>query len=82
MKAWENYVTRDKTRRVSVKIIINGSAEYDPNATPVTDFDDLVNTIFNAHKDDLENIFKTAGDISLKSAGKDFRFDSVEKQIR
>ena len=69
--------------RKDVQIIIHGHAEYNSKDTPVADFDDFVNEIFNQNRDKLIKIFNANNNsLSYKSALKDFHFDSVEKQIR
>ena len=70
------------TKRKSVIIEIKGTAEYDGKTSSPIDFGDFVDALFKAHKAQLENEFKKAGDLNIKSVLRDFQFDSVEKQIR
>ena len=70
------------TKRKSVIIEINGTAEYDSTKGSPIDFDSVVNVYFKIHRDQLTKMFNELGDISYESVLRDFQFDSVEKQIR
>ena len=68
-------------KRKDVQIIIHGSAEYIPGDVSAIDFDDFVNDIFIQNQASIKALFAEKS-LSYKSALKDLRFDSVEKQIR
>lgn len=86
MGTWENYKEGTPTPKKHVKIIIHGSADHynDPETTDgAVDFDNFVNTIFNAHREELNKLFNSVVDgLEGNSVDKAFNFDSVEKQIK
>ena len=92
MATWENYNEEECVPKKHVKIIIHGSAKHyknvleDENALSkeqgIVDFDEFVNRIFCAHKEELTNIFNSVYGLKGNSVDKEFSFDSVEKQIR
>ncbi|MCK5730491.1 MAG: hypothetical protein KAH68_05420 [Draconibacterium sp.] len=92
MATWGDYHEKECIPKKHVKIIIHGSAKHyedvpendvaNSKLEGVIDFDEFVNKIFCAHKEQLNDLFNSVYGLEGNSVDKEFSFDSVEKQIR
>ena len=88
MATWADYKGKPPNEKKQVKIIIHGSAKHyeklpeEHQSDVVVDFDNFVNTIFETHREQLNELFNSVYGLEGNSVDKEFSFDSVEKQIR